>query len=256
LRAVLSETGKTPTDTLTGRVLHDLVYVEKVVGAGEVAISDYRSSHPNLDMLKQLGWEVKLGSMLGRKAGVVHLHVGDGVKGLKPLIRLIEESEFPMEMFVPTHINRNRLLLKEGAAYAKSGGFLDLTAGQRAGRGLPAPEAFSWLLGTGVPLEKITLSSDAGGTNPDSPDGQGHPVDLWNDFAACARGAGLEAALAAASENPARRLGLYPEKGSIAAGSDADLLVLGGNFSIEWLILKGKVTVEHGICRMKGQYEA
>jgi beta-aspartyl-dipeptidase (metallo-type) len=245
-----------PTDTLTGRVLHDLVYVEKVVGAGEVAISDYRSSHPNLDMLRQLAWEVKIGSMIGRKAGVVHLHVGDGIKGLAPLVSLIEESEFPMEMFVPTHINRNRSLLTEGAVYAKFGGFVDLTAGQRAGHGLPAPEAFQWLLGRGVPLERITLSSDAGGTNPSSPDGRGHPVDLWNDFTACARGVGLEEALMAVTENPARRLGLYPEKGLIAEGSDADLLVLGEDFTIEGLILKGKIAIEHGICRMKGQYEA
>jgi beta-aspartyl-dipeptidase (metallo-type) len=35
-----------PTDTLTGRVLHDIAFIDKVVGAGEVAISDYRSSHP------------------------------------------------------------------------------------------------------------------------------------------------------------------------------------------------------------------
>lgn len=245
-----------PTDTLTGRVLHDLVYVEKVVGAGEVAISDYRSSHPNLDMLRQLSWEVKLGSMIGRKAGVVHLHVGDGVKGLAPLLSLIRESEFPMEMFVPTHINRNRSLLSEGADYARGGGFLDLTSGQRAGRGMPAPEAFQWLMDRGVPLQNITLSSDAGGTNPDAPDGRGHPSDLWNDFAACARGAGLEAAWTAASENPARRLGLYPEKGSIREGGDADLMVLGEETPLEWLILKGKVAVQHGICRMKGQYEA
>ncbi len=70
-----------PTDTLTGRVLHDLVYVEKVVGAGEVAISDYRSSHPNLEMLRQLAWEVKLGSMIGKKAGVVHLHGATARRG-------------------------------------------------------------------------------------------------------------------------------------------------------------------------------
>lgn len=245
-----------PTDTLTGRVLHDLVYVEKVVGAGEVAISDYRSSHPNLEMLRQLAWEVKLGSMLGKKAGVVHLHVGDGSEGLAPLVSLIRESEFPVEMFVPTHINRNRSLLAEGAAYAENGGYLDLTAGQRAGRGMPAPEAFHWLLGRGVPAERITLSSDAGGTNPSSPDGRGLPLDLWNDFVACARGEGLETALALAAENPARRLGLYPEKGMVAPGSDADLLILGEDDQIEWMILRGKVAIEHGISRMKGQYEA
>ena len=245
-----------PTDTLTGRVLNDLVYVEKVIGAGEVAISDYRSSHPNLDMLRQLAWEVKLGSMLGSKAGVVHMHVGDGFKGLAPLISLIEESEFPMEMFVPTHMNRNRSLLIESVSYAKAGGFIDLTAGQRQGAGLPAPEAFSYLITRGVPLSHITLSSDAGGTNLGSPDGRGHPADLYNDFRACAREVGLEAALTAVSENPARRIGLYPQKGWIERGSDADLMVLGRDFSLERLILGGKVAVEHGNCRMKGQYEA
>ena len=79
---------------------------------------------------------------------------------------------------------------------------------------------------------------------------------MWNDFAACARGEGLEVALVLAAENPAKRLGLYPEKGCVAPGSDADLLVLGKDYEIEWLILKGKIAIEHGICRMKGQYEA
>lgn len=245
-----------PTDTLTGRVLHDLVYVEKVIGAGEVAISDYRSSHPSLDMLKQLAWEVKLGSMIGRKAGVVHLHVGDGVKGLAPLLTLIGESEFPMGMFVPTHINRSRALLEEGAVYARSGGFVDLTAGQRAGCGMPAPEALERLLARGALIDRITISSDAGGTNLLCPDGRGRPADLFHDFAACARQFGLETAFRIVSENPARRLDLHPQKGAIAEGGDADLLVLNADFSIEWLILKGKIAVEHGICRMKGQYEA
>ncbi|NLF46231.1 MAG: beta-aspartyl-peptidase, partial [Syntrophomonadaceae bacterium] len=41
-----------PTETLTGRVLTDIVLLDKVIGVGEVAIADYRSNHPSLEDLR------------------------------------------------------------------------------------------------------------------------------------------------------------------------------------------------------------
>ena len=86
-----------PIATLTGRVLTDIALIDKVVGVGEIAISDHRSSHPSLASLREIAAEARSGGMLGGKAGIVHIHVGDGREGLDPLFQLIEESDFPVK---------------------------------------------------------------------------------------------------------------------------------------------------------------
>ncbi len=247
-----------PTDTLTGKVLHDIAFVDKVVGAGEVAISDYRSSHPSLEMLRELAWEVKLGGMIGGKAGILHLHVGDGKKGLGPLTELIEESNFPMSMFVPTHLNRNKQLFEDARRFGRKGGYIDLTAGETDQTGHTLPEATRLLLEGGVKPEQITFSSDAGGSNPQSSDGRGHAYSLYHDVVSCVREKGIPipTALQMVTKNPASRLKLYPKKGALAPGSDADILVLKKeDFSIVHLVLGGKVAIKNGVFLMKGKYE-
>lgn len=247
-----------PTDTLTGKVLHDIAFVDKVVGAGEVAISDYRSSHPSLEMLRELAWEVKVGGMIGGKAGILHLHVGDGKKGLAPLTNLVEESNFPMGMFVPTHLNRNKKLFEDAMRYGQKGGFLDLTAGETDQTGHTLPEAARLLLEGGVKKEQITFSSDAGGSNPQSPDGRGHAYSLYHDVVSCVREKGipLPTALKMVTVNPASRLKLHPKKGVLMPGSDADILMLKKeDLSIVHLVLGGKVAIKNGVCLMKGKYE-
>jgi beta-aspartyl-dipeptidase (metallo-type) len=247
-----------PTDTLTGKVLHDIAFVDKVIGAGEVAISDYRSSHPSLEMLRELTWEVKLGGMIGGKAGILHLHVGDGKEGLHPLTDLIEESNFPMDMFVPTHLNRNKKLFGDAMRYGQKGGFIDLTAGETDQPGHTLPEAARLLLEGGVKPAQITFSSDAGGSNPQSPDGRGHAVSLYQDMVSCVREKGIPLALALsmATKNPAARLKLYPQKGTLAPGSDADILALKKeDLSIVHLILKGRIVLRSGALMIKGKYE-
>ncbi len=248
-----------PTDTLTGKVLNDIAFIDKVIGAGEVAISDYRSSHPSLEMLRELAWEVKLGGMIGGKAGILHLHVGDGKKGLAPLVNLIEESNFPISMFVPTHLNRNRPLFEDALRYGQKGGYLDLTAGETDQTGHTLPEAARLLLAAGIMPGQITFSSDAGGSNPQSADGRGHADSLFKDFIACIRDKHIpvETALMMVTRNPAERLKLYPRKGALKPGSDADVLMLKKkDLSIVHLIVKGKMAMQNGKCLLKGKYDA
>jgi beta-aspartyl-dipeptidase (metallo-type) len=248
-----------PTDTLTGKVLHDIVFVDKVLGAGEVAISDYRSTHPTLEMLRQLAWEVKMGGMIGKKAGILHLHVGDGKKCLAPLTDLIEESNFPMDMFVPTHLNRNKALFDDALRYGRKGGFLDLTAGESNETGYSVAQAIKILLTQGVPLPQITFSSDAGGSNAASPDGIGHVQNLYDDFVACIhqKDLPLEAALQPLTKNPAQRLHIYPRKGCLRPGSDADIVALcKDTLAVKHMMVRGNIAIENGILRRKGKYEA
>ena len=244
-----------PTETLTGRVLSDIVLLDKVIGVGEVAISDYRSNHPSLQDLRTLASEANSGGMLGGKAGVLHLHLGDGQEGLESLFRLIDESDFPINMFVPTHINRNQKLFDAGIDLLQKGGNIDLTAGETVGYSVA--EALSIIVEKGINLDKITVSSDANGSSPNG-SGVSHIGELLNDITACIIEKKMEFpnVIKTVTINPAKVLKLYPQKGCLLPGSDADILVLKeDNLNIYRLLAKGQVVVEDQKAVKKGKYE-
>src|SRR5512135_825123 len=100
---IFSGSYEIPVKTLTGSVRGDLVLIDKVVGAGEIALSDHRSSQPTFDEVARLAAECRVGGMLGGKAGVLHVHMGDGKRRLDVLFRLVRETEIPATQVVPTH---------------------------------------------------------------------------------------------------------------------------------------------------------
>lgn len=227
-----------PPVTFTGDIVKDLVLIDKVVGAGEIALSDHRSSHPSLSAMLRLASGVHLGGLLGGKAGILHLHMGDGKEGLGPLIATIEHSDLPMEMFVPTHVNRNHSLFQEAIDYCLAGGRIDLTAGETAG--IPVPEAVGMLIASGADISRVTVSSDAGGSIPSG--GTAPMRALYDDLIGCIR-AGLapETVFPLAAENAAKTLRLYPRRGTLAPGSAADILVTGPDYMIRMLIANGRL---------------
>lgn len=244
-----------PTETLTGRVLSDIALLEKVIGVGEVAISDYRSNHPTLQDLRTLASEANAGGMLGAKAGVLHLHVGDGEEGLEPLLRLINESDFPIGMFVPTHVNRNQGLFNQGIDLLKKGGNTDLTAGETIGYSVP--QALTILHDHNIPFNNVTISSDGNGSAPGEP-GVSQIKQLLQDIKASVMQTNLDLAevIKTVTINPARILKLYPRKGCLMPGSDADILILKKkDLSIYRLLAKGEVVVMDDKAVKKGRYE-
>ncbi len=239
-----------PPVTITGRVLTDIAIIDKVIGAGEIAISDYRSSYPTRDELAKLAHEVITGGMLGEKAGVVHLHVGDGKSGLHPLFDLLEATDFPISMFVPTHLNRNKALFEQAVQYHNNGGIIDLTAGENTDAGISVPDCLSRLINSGTGLENVTVSSDGNGSGAGASHTEvGSVMALFSDFRTAIRDSGLplEKVLKAVTENVARILKLYPAKGRISVGSDADILLVGkSSFIPEMLIARGRILLENG----------
>lgn len=233
-----------PLITLTGSLMRDLLFIDKVIGAGEIAISDHRSSQPGLQELLKLSAEAHLGGLLAGKAGVIHLHVGDGKGGLGLLLELIKESDLPMEQFVPTHMNRNPALFHQAIKYCRSGGRIDLTAGETAG--IPVPQAIALLVEAGVDLSNVTVSSDANGSIPEG--GVSRVQDLYDDLRACMIQSVLppEDAARLATEHVAKVLKLYPKKGVLAPGSDADILITDQNYKLQMLMCMGKLLVENG----------
>ncbi len=244
-----------PTETLTGRVLTDIVLLDKVIGVGEVAIADYRSNHPALEDLRTLASEANAGGMLGGKAGVMHIHLGDGKEGLDSLFRLLNESDFPIEMFVPTHINRNPALFEQGMELWRRGGNIDLTAGETAGYSIG--EAFTRLWENNIDLNRVTVSSDGNGSS-DNDAGINSINQLFKDLVSCVLDKKMDFAdiIRTVTINPAKVLKLYPQKGCLLPGSDADILVLKQkDLTIHRLIVKGQVAVKGRQAVIKGKFE-
>lgn len=240
-----------PPLTLTGDVARDMLLVEPVIGVGEVAISDHRSSQPTTQELRRLAADVHLGGTLSGKQGVVFLHLGDGRAGLEPIEAALAGTELPRRLFYPTHSNRNRSLLEQAAQHASRGGYADITVSTTeeliAAGDIPALDALSLALEAGAPAERLTLSSDAGGSLPLYRDGElaglqsASPGAMFDTLtAAIGRADTVETVIAAMTRNPARALGLA-RKGCIAPGFDADLMLLDSSSgSLDFVMCQGQ----------------
>ena len=239
-----------PTSTITGRIMTDVALIDKVIGAGEIAISDFRSSNPTQHELMNLAYEVLTGGRLGKKAGVIHFHVGNGKEGLGPLLKLVEESDYPVSMFVPTHLNRSKALFRQAVQYRGNGGNIDLTAGENTEAGISVPECLKQLLEDGTGLDRVTVSSDGNGSGAGASGKEiGKVMSLFDDIKTSVQNYKLPLAevLKTVTSNVAGVLKLYPQKGRLTAGSDADIMVLDKlSFNLDMLFVKGRLAVDKG----------
>ena len=254
-----------PPITLTGSVRSDIVFVDPVLGAGEVAISDHRSSQPTFDELVRLAADCHVAGMMSGKAGVLHLHLGDGPRGLELVRRALDETELPPRVFHPTHVNRRTALWGEALQLARRGVTIDVTAfpvedGEDA---YSAPDAIVRYLESGAPRERLTCSSDGGGCLPTYDADHrivsmdvGQPAAVSGALAdLLARGLPLEDVLPIFTSNVATLLRL-PRKGRIEVGADADLVVLDANHRIRDVMAGGRLLVRDGRAVVTGMFEA
>ncbi len=222
-----------PVPTLTGSVRRDLTFVDPIIGVGELALSDHRSSQPTLDELLRIAADVHVGGMLANKAGVLHLHMGDGPRGLDLVRRALDGSELPPRVFHPTHVNRNKPLFAEAIQLVARGCSVDVTAFPEddPGDGLTAADAILHWLRAGLPLDRLTCSSDGAGCMPVF-DAHGHicAMDIGRPATLVQTIAGLRGhnvawpqILPIFTRNVAELLRL-PHKGRLAVGADADLV--------------------------------
>lgn len=233
-----------PPITLTGDIQKDIVYIDKVVGVGEIAISDHRSYNPTEAELERLASMARVAGMLGGKAGVVHLHMGDGKNGLRPVLKVIESTAIPASQFVPSHVNRNQMLLNQAIEFLDIGGNIDITAGFEKEEGfeacIPAYTAMKMIAESGRPLDRVTMSSDGNGSAP-SFDENGNLVSL--QVASCGKlledarkaifdlGINITQVLKTITSNPAQLL-KFKNKGTIDIGKDSDFLLVDEGLNI------------------------
>lgn len=253
-----------PPTTLTGSVRGDIAFIGCIIGVGEVALSDHRSSQPTLDELLKIAAEAHVAGLMTGKAGIVHLHLGDGPRGLDLVRRALEQSELPARVFNPTHVNRRRALFDEAVELARRGCTIDITAfpveeGEDA---WSAADALARYLDSGAPAERVTVSSDAGGCLACfDAEGRLCGMDIGAPSALSAtlaelldRGHALAQVLPAFTENVARLLRL-PGKGRIEIGADADLVTLDARHCIADVMARGAWHVRHGQPVRAGSFE-
>ncbi|MEG6571639.1 beta-aspartyl-peptidase [[Clostridium] cellulosi] len=233
-----------PPLTITESITKDLVLIDKVIGAGEIAISDHRSSQPSPQELAKLASQVHLGGMLSGKAGVMHIHVGDGKGGLKPIIDTVEQYDLPVNMFVPTHLNRSPELFGEAMEFCRAGGNTDFTAGETVG--VPVPKAVKKFYDSGLPMANVTVSSDANGSIPGGGASKIQVIydDIWHMI--MEEGLPPNLVFSLVTENVAKRLKLYPKKGALKEGSDADILIVDKNYNVDKLYCMGILKIDGG----------
>ena len=253
-----------PPVTLTGSVRGDIVHIDLILGVGELAISDHRSSQPTLDELLRIAGDAHVAGLMTGKAGIVHLHVGSGPRGLELVRQALKQSELPPSVFHPTHVNRKKALFQEAMDLARQGCVIDITAfpveeGEDA---WSAAEALTRYLNAGLPPAGVTVSSDGGGCFPVFDlDGRVTAMDVGRPSAMAEAlkellgcGQPLERVLPAFTSNPARVLRL-DRKGHLTIGADADLVVLDEDGGVRDVMARGRWHVMEARPVVRGTFE-
>ena len=259
-----------PVHTLTDSLMKDIMMLDKVIGVGEIAISDHRSSQPSFEEFARIAADARVSGMLSGKAGIVNVHLGDSERRLDLIRRVIHETEIPVSQFLPTHVNRNEALFEECLDFAEEGGTIDFTGNEdidyweticdevRVCRGIRR------LLERGISSDRFTISSDGQGSMPVF-NAQGEYQGIGIGKASCLlkevrecvqkEGIPLETAIKGITCNPASILKL-DRKGRIKEGADADICLLEeGTLKLNTVIAKGHVMVKNGAQKVFGTFE-
>lgn len=247
-----------PTPTITETVKDDIILIDKVLGAGEIAISDSRSAQPSLHEIAKLVAEARIGGLLSAKAGVTHFHVGIGKNYLSYLHQLIDDYELPPANIYATHITRSKALIDDAIHLANKGAFVDITADQETG------EWIKYYHETGGNMQQLTVSSDGNGSMPKFND-KGEMIGLGilsqktllKQIISAIKDYGLNIsdAFKLVTVNPAKALKLE-SKGSLEVGKDADIILLDAeNYTLNTVVAKGTIMMENEKVIVKGTFE-
>ena len=251
-----------PAPTLTGSIRDDIVYVDPILGLGELALSDHRSSQPTLDEFLRIASDVYVAGMISGKGGTLHCHMGSGERGFELIDQALDKAELPARLYHPTHINRETWLFEDAKRLAGRGVTVDLTAFPDDGKTFLAAEAIQKWREAGLSMDKLTCSSDGAGCLPRFDEdgrmiemGIGNPDTLLLAIQQLlADTQPLEEILPVFTSNVARQLGLT-QKGRLAVGMDADLGVISPKGELEQLWACGQRMIQDGTAVKCGLFE-
>jgi beta-aspartyl-dipeptidase (metallo-type) len=244
---------------ITSNVQDEMIFIDKVLGC-KIAISDVRSSYPTDLELLHLLRQVRVGGMIAKKKGILHIHLGALNSKIDTLIRIVKDYEFPIENISPTHMGRTKDLLDQGVIFAKMGGLIDISTG---GTNYTDPyKTVLYALEQGAGIDNITFSSD-GNAGLDRKDQAGKligfkkaPFELNLDqvIKLVQNGLSITDAFKLITSNPAANLGLS-RKGQIEVGRDADFCLFDDAFNLTEVFSGGKQMMKEGKVIVKNSYD-
>lgn len=246
-----------PSPTITGSVQKDIAFITEVIGV-KIAISDHRCSNITKQELIRLISEVRLASLISNKPGIVHFHVGKGKDRLKMIFDILQDTDLPIKHFRPTHIKE--YLEKDAVKFANLGGYIDFTASNLSDDFVD----FIDKMIQQVPLDRITISTDSNGSMPKWNENkelvgiEAGKITYMHELLKCLikeRNLEIETVLSFITINVAKALEIYPRKGILSEGSDADILLLNNDLDIETVISKGNIMMMNKENLVKGVYE-
>lgn len=257
-----------PVNTMTESIKGDIMLVDEVIGVGEIALSDNRSSQPRVDQFINLVAESRVGGLLANKSGIVNVHLGGGARRLNYLFEMLDESEIPATQLLPTHMCRTSELLEAGIEWTKRGGYIDLTTSSDPDHleegEVIASKALKYALDRKVPIEQITFTSDGNGSMPlfdESGKLKGLGIcsveSLYREVkkAIIEENIKIEDAIKVITSNIAHIL-KFKHKGKIERDMDADIVIVDdNNLNIDKVIAMGNVMVDGGEAKLLGTFE-
>ncbi len=223
-----------PPTSVMATVREDIMFLEEVIGTGEIAISDLRGMNSSSLELANVVTDTYVGGMLARKAGVTHFHVGEADRRLAPLREILDNHDVEPACIYPTHVQRNEKLMEEAVELTKRGCNIDVDTIER--------DLAKWLRfyrDRGGDPACMTASSDASISSPRT---------LSEQVRGCVteHGFKLEEVLPLVTRNTARILKLE-RKGTLEKGKWGDLLMLEkGTLEIVHVLSRGEFMVRDG----------
>ncbi|UYO99304.1 beta-aspartyl-peptidase [Oceanotoga sp. DSM 15011] len=255
-----------PVKTLTQNIQDDIILIEEIIGVGELALSDHRSSHPSIEDLVKVASQARVGGILSNKAGIINIHLGDGKDNFSKILQVVENTEIPITQFLPTHCARNPKVFEEALKYAKKGGYIDFTTSTThkflENGETKCSKALKIALEKNIPIENITFTSDGQGSLPKF-DSKGNFIgldigkssSLYEEVknAIIKENIPIEKAIKVITENPAKILKLK-NKGTIEEQKDADIVILDKDLEINTVISMGKIMIENKKIKVKNTF--
>lgn len=246
-----------PVPTLTGQIRTDIAFVDEIIGVGELSISElgygYDSFGKGAQYVAEAAVAGLLAGRLSRKAGYCCLQVPPYLSQvLKPMFEVVNRTGIPITQFIPSYVNQTDGYMDDAISWGLKGGWVDIGANyspeNNYGRATLPHRAYTRLRKSGVPADRILISSDGNGAPPKEERGENKPkaanyMPMSALHAAWRRivleeEVNLSDALAAVTSNVARAAGLA-HKGELAPGKDADLLVLNKDLELVHVIARG-----------------